>query len=240
VKGGSKSLERKMCHLAVSVLLWTPTIEESRCHDLWGSGFFVFKRKTLLMLKHLTPAQTQALHQVVTSVDYQSLFAYHSYRLGVLAQGSWMIARAIQTLVGGELYQVALRLNDTFFSTFIHAAVKLDQDTFVDGQGLHTSEQLLEPWSHLQPSAGGSLTIEPLVFLYDQVEYNAAVVKQLVWTIEQQLRVQWDVGAVERLRQLIEWESDKRELEAIECCRWLSEQSLEEEHALLCSDWEDF
>jgi len=191
------------------------------------------------MLKHLTPAQTQALHKVVTSVDYQSLFPYHSYRLGVLAQGSWMIAKAIQTLVGGELYQVALRLNDTFISTFIHTAVKLDQDTFIDGQGLHTSEQLLEPWSHLQPPAGGSLTIEPLVFLYAQVERNAAVVKQLVWTIEQQLRVQWDVGAVERLRQLIEWESDKQALEATECCRWLSEQS-DEEHALLCSDWEDF
>jgi hypothetical protein len=240
VKGGSKSLERKMCHLAVSVLLWTPTIEESRCHDLWGSGFFVFKRKTLLMLKHLTPAQTQALHQVVTSVDYQSLFAYHSYRLGVLAQGSWMIARAIQTLVGGELYQVALRLNDTFFSTFIHAAVKLDEDTFMDGQGLHTSEQLLEPWSHLQPPAGGALTVEPLVYLHAQVERNMAVVKQLVCIIEQQLRLQWDVGAVECLRRQLDWESDKQALELAECHQWLHEQSDEEEYALPCSDWEAF
>ncbi|MBD2037756.1 hypothetical protein H6F76_22640 [Leptolyngbya sp. FACHB-321] len=206
------------------------------------------------MFKHLTPAQTQALHKIVTSFDYQSLFPYHSYRLGMLAQGSWMIAKAIHTLVGGELYQVAFRLNDTCRTIFIQAAVKLDQDTFIDGQGLHTieqlldswsglytSEQLLEPWSHLQLPEDGCLTIEPLFFLPDQVEDNAAVVEQLVWTIEQQLRLQWDVGAVDRLRRWLDWESGKQALEATECCRWLSEQSLEEEeHALLCSAWEDF
>ncbi|MBD2036964.1 hypothetical protein H6F76_18310 [Leptolyngbya sp. FACHB-321] len=204
------------------------------------------------MLKHLTPAQTQALHKVVTSVDYQSLFAYHSYRLEVLAQGSWMIAKAIHTLVGGELYQVAFRLNDTCRTIFIHAAVKLDQDTFIDGLGLHTTEQLVEPWldlytseqllelwSHLQSLEDGCLTIEPLFFLPDQVEDNAAVVKQLVWTIEQQLRLQWDVGAVDRLRRQLNWESAKQAFEIAEFYRSLHEQ-LDKEHALPYSAWEAF
>lgn len=108
--------------------------------------------------------------------------------------------------------------------------MKLDQDTFIDGHGLHTTAQLLESWSHLQSHEAGALTIEPLFFFPDHVERNPEVIGQIVWTIEHQLRLQGDVRAVERFRQLIE-----RELNAAEFHRRLRAQVLDEEYASLCS-----
>ncbi len=183
-----------------------------------------------MLIDWMTKA-TQALHQAVTLIDFESLFASYSYRCNARAEGSWMVAKAIQTVTDGKLYYVALHAVGTASSTFIHAAVQLEEDTFIDGHGLHTMAQLLESWSHLQVPAAGTLSLEPLFFLPAHVERDPAVIEQLVCTLEHQLRLRGDLPAVRRYRQMVE-----QQVEAATFYRRVREQAATEE-ALRRSDW---
>ncbi len=50
-----------------------------------------------------TPEQLQSLHKAVTLIDYESVFGYYGYEFGAFNGGCWMVAKAIQQVVGGGL-----------------------------------------------------------------------------------------------------------------------------------------
>jgi hypothetical protein len=138
------------------------------------------------MLEAWTNEELQQLHQAITLVDYHSLFSYYGFRFGTMNGGCWLVAKAIQTVAGGELYYLALNVGCSHVGSFVHAVVKLSEDTFMDGRGLHTAEQLLAAWSHCEKTQQAHLEVLPLFFLPDHLERNANVIEAIAFTIEQQ------------------------------------------------------
>lgn len=139
-----------------------------------------------MMLEAWTNEELQQLHQAITLVDYHSLFSYYGFRFGTMNGGCWLVAKAIQTVAGGELYYLALNVGCSHVGSFVHAVVKLSEDTFMDGRGLHTAEQLLAAWSHCEKTQQAHLEVLPLFFLPDHLERNANVIEAIAFTIEQQ------------------------------------------------------
>lgn len=193
------------------MLGWADIINKSRCHESMGERLFLFPSQlVILMLMNLTEDQLQLLHQAVIQIDYPSLFSYYGYRLEALGGGSWMIAKAIQAVAGGDLYYVGLNDGNPC-ATFVHAVVKLADNTFIDGRGRHTYHQILQPWAHLpvaNPYVETYLEVQPLFCFPDGVERNEEVIAQIHWLLEHQLRVRGDVQVVARFQQLIEQELD--------------------------------
>lgn len=78
---------------------------------LMGQRLFRLQQEVLdTMLEAWTNDELQQLHQAVTLVDYRSLFSYYGFRFGTMNGGCWLVAKAIQTVAGGELYYLALHV----------------------------------------------------------------------------------------------------------------------------------
>jgi hypothetical protein len=118
--------------------------EKYAAGTLFGGAALLFETKVRhMVMNDWTPKALQQLHHAVTQVDYRSLFAYYGYRVGFLNGGCWLIAKAIQQVAGGELQYVEVKVAAASFGDFVHTVVKLGDDTFMNGRGLHTSAQLL-------------------------------------------------------------------------------------------------
>jgi hypothetical protein len=171
--------------------------ERGRHHEqhvtatLSGAAALSFETEVRHMMVHnWTPKALQQLQHAVTQVDYDSLFAYYGYRVGVLNGGCWLIAKAIQQVTGGVLYYVEGNVDAAYVVDVVHTVVKLGDDTFIDGRGLHTSAQLLARWSHLEHEQQTHLSLEPLFFFPNTLERNWEVSAAIAWTITQQLLTQ--------------------------------------------------
>lgn len=160
-----------------------------------------------LTLAHVSPEQLQSLHKALTLVDYQSLFSYYGYTFGAVDGGCWMVAKAIQQVAGGQLHCVELHVGAVRYGAFIHAVVKFGEDAWMDGRGLHTTDQLLAQWSHLENTSHACLNIQPLFFFPEHLERNLAVVEALAWTLHQLLELEDLPRQAERCRQLSETDS---------------------------------
>jgi len=159
-----------------------------------------------MVMSDWTPKALQQLHHAVTQVDYRSLFAYYGYRVGFLNGGCWLIAKAIQQVAGGELQYVEVKVDAVYFGDFVHTVVKLGDDTFMNGRGLHTSAQLLSLWSHLEQNQQTRLSLQPLFFFPNVLERNLEVSAAIAWTITQQLllvQAEADVAASESMRPIM-------------------------------------
>lgn len=150
---------------------------------------------------NLTEDQLQLLHQAVTLVDYSSLFSYYGYQFG-LTGGSWMIAKAIQTVAGGQLHFVELNPGAPVPETCIHVVVKLGDDAFMDSRGLQTAEQVLDQYSPGGTTNNCNRTIPLLFFFPVRLQRNAEVVETIAWVIQYQLEAlgmsQAEIAALSR------------------------------------------
>lgn len=178
-----------------------------------------------MMLEAWTNEELQQLHQAITLVDYHSLFSYYGFRFGTMNGGCWLVAKAIQTVAGGELYYLALNVGCSYVGSFIHAVVKLGEDTFMDGRGLHTAEQLLAAWSHYENTKHAHLEVLPLFFLPDHLERNANVIEAIAHTIEQQslLLAEAEKQSKQRVAQATDADDDTDEnatVPTITTCSW--------------------
>jgi len=126
-------------------------------------------------------------HSAPETPPCRSLFAYYGYRVGFLNGGCWLIAKAIQQVAGGEIHYVEVNVDNEDVGDFVHTVVKLGDDTFMDGRGLHTSAQLLSLWSHLKQHQQTRVSLEPLFFFPNVLERNLEVSAAIAWTITQQL-----------------------------------------------------
>jgi hypothetical protein len=193
-----------------------------------GERLLRFKQEVLdTMLEAWTNDELQQLHQAVTLVDYHSLFSYYGFRFGTMNGGCWLVAKAIQAVAGGELYYLALNVGCSRVGAFIHAVVKLGEDTFMDGHGLHTAEQLLAAWSHYENTKHAHLEVLPLFLLPDHLERNATVIEAIAYTIEQQnlllAEAEMAKQAEQRLAQATNADDDTGEDETalmITACSW--------------------
>ncbi|XHX79292.1 MAG: hypothetical protein RBJ76_05000 [Stenomitos frigidus ULC029] len=150
------------------------------------------------MFDEWTAEALQHLHNAIRRVDYHSLFAYYDYRFGSLNEECWLIAKALQQVTNGELHYVEVKVDALHVGLFVHTVVRLCEDTFVDGRGVHTSAQLLSQWSHLANTKTRSLSLQPLFFFPHRLERNTDVIEALARTITQQHRLQREATAAKR------------------------------------------
>lgn len=134
----------------------------------------------------LTLAQLQSLHTAVTAVDYESLFAYYDYASGAMGRGCWMVAKAIQKVVGGQLHYLELSYGAVYCGAFLHTVLKLGDNAFVDGHGLQTKAALLERWLCYENPKSNYLIIRPLFFFPKEVDRHEDIIEEIAQTIQQQ------------------------------------------------------
>jgi hypothetical protein len=170
--------------------------EKYAAGTLFGGAALLFETKVRhMVMNDWTPKALQQLHHAVTQVDYCSLFAYYGYPVGFLNGGCWLIAKAIQQVAGGALHYVAAKVDPASVGDVVHTVVKLGDDAFMDGRGLHTRAQLLAQCAHLQQNNQIRLSLQPLFFFPNVWERNLAVSEAIAWTITQQLLAQEEASA---------------------------------------------
>lgn len=145
-------------------------------------------------------ALTTDVMQAVKELDYSTILSAHGHTDGPTTGCCWLVAKAIQNVVGGELYYLDLQVGAALEGSFVHAVVK-HGDHYLDSEGAHTAEALLSRWSH-EENNGGYLSLLALDFVPDHVPTDQKTVDALTAALTTQPERATDVQAVQPVQYL--------------------------------------